>query len=78
MGVPLEAVSDFRDPSTAEGKLSLGEVLARDASLQLDPTLLECYLTDRTFSKVFEMDRPCFYEKRPWKQLELKKKVGLH
>ena len=35
------------------------------------------YLTDQDFEAVFGMSRSDYLNMRPWKQLDLKKKVGL-
>lgn len=43
----------------------------------MDMRRLESYLTDDDFLKTFGMKRTAFYDQKPWKQNEARKRVGL-
>jgi hypothetical protein len=44
----------------------------------VDPTMLEKYLSDEDFFKVFGCTKEEFARKPAWKQMEMKKAAGLH
>ena len=66
--------STYKDPAVE--KMPLDEVLERGKH-QLDPSCLECYLTDRSFEATLGMDRKTFYSVQTWKQRQLKQEAGL-
>ena len=41
------------------------------------PSLKEAYLTDEQFLATFGMTKETFYDKKLWRQQEMKKKAGL-
>ena len=57
-------------------KYTLAELRNRPAGL--DQKKLESYLSDIQFKAAFKVDKSAFYKLPPWKQDELKKKLGLH
>jgi hypothetical protein len=49
----------------------------KSGKVQVPQEKKEAYLSDEEFEKVLGMDRPTFYQQRPWKQKQLKKSKGL-
>jgi len=53
------------------------ELTAKKKPLGVDVTVLEKYLTDEDFEKLFEMTKPAYYAIPSWKRVTLRKNKGL-
>ena len=72
-GSPREA-DGFANARTV--RMSYEEMLTRQAA-GVNPVCREIYLHDADFKAIFGMDKPQFYALRPWRQKDLKRRVGL-
>ncbi|PRW56496.1 actin binding [Chlorella sorokiniana] len=74
-GAPPPAGS-FKFPP-GEHTFSYEELKGMRAESGIDMTRKEDYLSDAEFRRVFKMDRSAFGDMKRWRQLEMKKDVGL-
>lgn len=65
-----------REASAASAVGSVSGARGEDGDT-LDPARLEAYLADDEFERIFGMRKEAFYTLKPWRQGDLKKRVGL-
>ncbi|XP_067029010.1 advillin-like [Acropora muricata] len=68
--------SDLLKEFTKES-YSLSELQKVPPPQGVDPAKLEAYLSDSSFQELFKMDKEAFNKLPGWRQVKLKKDVGL-